>query len=197
MTLFETKRPVFFILLGRPGSGKGTQADLLEEKFGLEHISTGALLRKRAEDRDYVGERLHAIIDSGGLVPTPLVFQLWMPALERLRDEEGLKGILFDGSPRKLYEARMLEEVMDFYGWGENIVALNIDISREEAMRRLLKRGRHDDDKDDIERRLEWFESEVVPVIEFYRSKGVLLDINGAQAVKDVHKEILSKLKEV
>lgn len=192
----KTSKPFFLIILGRPGSGKGTQADLLEEKFGLEHISTGQLLRERAKDRDFVGTKLHEIMDTGKLVPTPLVFQLWMPALEALHDnKEKLNGVLFDGSPRKLYEARMLTEVLEFYEWEGNVKALNIEISPKESMKRLLKRGRHDDDRDDIQRRLDWFGKEVMLVLDFYRKRGLLIDINGEQSIEDVHREVLKKLK--
>ena len=192
----KVSKPFFLIILGRPGSGKGTQADLLEEKFGLEHISTGQLLRERAKDRDFVGTKLHEIMDTGKLVPTPLVFQLWMPAFEALHDnKEKLNGILFDGSPRKLYEAHMLDEVLEFYEWKDNVKVLNIGISPKESMTRLLKRGRHDDDEDDIQRRLDWFEHEVVPVLTHYKKQGMRIDINGEQSIEDVHGEILRKLK--
>lgn len=186
--------PSFIIILGRPGSGKGTQAKLLEEKIGFKHLSTGRLLRKRAEQKDFLGKKLFEIMNSGGLVPTPLVFQLWMPEIEDFHKNNG-KGIIFDGSPRKLYEAQMLNETLDFYGFKDQIIVLNVEISEKESMKRLLKRGRHDDDKDDIERRFGWFKEEVLPVIDFYRKKGLVIDINGEQSIEDVQKEITEKLK--
>ncbi|MDO8655446.1 MAG: nucleoside monophosphate kinase, partial [bacterium] len=123
------RKPYVIVILGRPGSGKGTQAGLLEKRFKFEHLSTGQLLRERAMKRDFLGKVIHKTLDAGKLVPTPIVFQLWMPRLERFRHSKKFKGILFDGSPRKLYEARMLDETLVFYDWERNMVVLNIVIS--------------------------------------------------------------------
>lgn len=185
----------FISILGRPGSGKGTQAELLEKKFPFEHISTGNLLRKRAKKRDFLGRKIHAILDRGMFIPTPIVFQLWMPELERLKRQKKYQGIVFDGSPRRLYEAEMLDEVLELYGWEKNFRILNLLISPKEAMRRLLKRGRSDDEVEDIKNRLSWFHTEVDPVLRYYRKKGFLVDINGEQSIENVQKEILRKLK--
>lgn len=191
------RKPYVLVILGRPGSGKGTQAGLLEKKLKFEHLSTGQLLRERAGKRDFLGKVIHKTLDAGKLVPTPIVFQLWMPRLERFRHSKTFKGVLFDGSPRKLYEARMLDETMEFYGWERNLVVLNIVISPKEAMKRLLKRGRHDDDRDDIKRRLAWFRQEVNPVLRFYQKKGVRIDIDGERSVHKIHTDILHKLKKL
>lgn len=186
---------LFIIILGRPGSGKGTQADLLEKKFGFAHMSTGDLLRKRTKKKDFVGKKLLRIMEEGALVPTPLVFQLWMPFLQAFQKKNTKRGILFDGSPRILYEARMLAEVLDFYEWKGRVKMLNVEISAKEAMARLKKRGRHDDNRKNIEVRLQWYRDEVVPVLRYFKQEGLRIDINGEQSIEDVHKEILKKLK--
>lgn len=191
------RKPYVLVILGRPGSGKGTQADLLEKKFKFEHLSTGQLLRSRMKKKDLVARIIKKTIGTGHLVPTPIVFQLWMPRLERFRLNRRLKGVLFDGSPRMLYEARMLDETMEFYGWKNNVAALNIIVSPKEAMKRLLKRGRHDDQKDDIANRLEWFRTEVMPVLRFFQKKGVRIDIDGERSVQKIHEDILRKLKKL
>lgn len=193
----KVRKPYVLVILGRPGSGKGTQAGLLEKKLRFEHLSTGQLLRERAKKRDFLGKVIHKTLDEGRLVPTPIVFQLWMPRLEQFRHSKKFKGVLFDGSPRKLYEARMLDETMDFYDWERNVVVLNIVISAKEAMRRLLRRGRHDDDQDDIKRRLAWFRHEVIPVLRFYQKKGIRIDIDGERSVQKIHTDILHKLKKL
>lgn len=190
----HSKSPLLIILLGRPGSGKGTQADLLEEKFGFEHLSTGQLLRERTKKNDSIGKLIKHIQGTGALVPTPIVFQLWCPYLERYYTK-GVKGILLDGSPRKLYEAYMLLELAEMYGWTKNVKALNIVISPKEAMRRLRKRGRFDDDIPDIKNRLQVFRKEVMPALRFLKKQGLRIDINGEQSIENVHKEILRKLK--
>lgn len=192
----KTDTPFLFIsILGRPGSGKGTQAELLGKQFSLKHISTGELLRKRAEQDDMVGRVIRDTLEKGKIIPTPITFMLWMPELDALLNKsDEWRGVLFDGSPRKLHEAEMLDDVFELYGWQKQFYVLNIIISEEEAMRRLLKRGRSDDEEQDIRERLDWFKTLVEPVLERYRAKGNLVDINGEQSVEAVQKEILSKL---
>ncbi|MBI2574152.1 MAG: nucleoside monophosphate kinase [Candidatus Wildermuthbacteria bacterium] len=192
----ESKKPFLFIaILGRPGSGKGTQAELLEKKFELKHISTGALLRKRGEQDDILGKTIKSVLEQGKLIPTPITFMLWMPELEALLKDGGeWQGVLFDGSPRKLHEAQMLDDTLELYGWSDRFCVLNIAISEEESMKRLLKRGRSDDEEQDIRERLNWFKTSVEPVLDHYRAKGKLIDVDGGQSVDAVHEEILSKL---
>ncbi len=181
------------ILLGKSGSGKGTQAALLATSFGLAHVSTGVLLRERCKEQDFLGRELNAVLARGGLVPTPLVFHLWLHELERLR-QANAKGVVFEGSPRKLYEAWMLKETLEFYGWGADVKAVDLKISDKEALARLLARGRNDDEAQAIQRRLSWFKKEVAPVISFYKKEGVLLDVDGQQSVEEVQKELQAKL---
>ena len=191
----NNKKPLFIIILGRPGSGKGTQANLLEKKFKFEHLSTGQLLRNRAKKNDFIGKTIKRIQETGALVPTPLVFQIWSPYIERFFRKGTAKGIILDGSPRKLYEAYLLLELLEMYGWQKSVRVLNIDISPAEAMRRLLKRGRFDDDAPDVRNRLKVFKNEVVPVLRFFQKKRMLFHINGEQTIENVHKEVLKKLK--
>ncbi len=181
---------IFF--LGRPGSGKGTQINYLEKATGFEVIRTGELLRKKAEEQDFLGEKIAEALSKGALIPTPLVFLIWMPMLVAYR-ERGIKGIIFDGNPRKLYEAKMLEEIFEMFGWCE-ITALHLCISPQEARDRMLQRGRSDDNEDDIATRLSWFNDEVMPVIENYKKEGILVEINGEQGAEDAWEEIQRKL---
>lgn len=192
-----SKKPPFIILLGKGGSGKGTQADLLEKKFGFEHLSTGQLLRNRAKKKDFIGKTIKRIQETGALVPTPLVFQIWSPHIEQFFRRKNVKGVIFDGSPRKLYEARMLLELLEMYGWEKSVRVLHVMISPKEAMKRLLKRGRFDDDRPDIKNRLKVFRDEVMPVLRFFKKQGMLIEINGEQTVEAVHKEILRKLGKI
>ena len=188
-------RFLFLSILGKPGCGKGTQAELLEKKFRFEHISIGALLRKRIKKNDFIAKRLREIMETGGLVPTVSVFQLWMPRLEHLKKQNKFQGVVFDGSPRKLYEAQMLDELLTLYKWDKNFKVLYLVISNKEALRRLQKRGRFDDDKKEILYRLEVFKKEILPVISHYRKRKVLLEINGEQSRENVHREIMKKMK--
>ncbi len=181
---------IFF--LGRPGSGKGTQIDYLEKATGFEVIRTGELLRKKAEESDFLGKKVAEALGQGALIPTPLVFLIWMPLLVTYR-EKGVKGVIFDGNPRKLYEAKMLEELFEMFGW-DSITALHLCISSQEAKERMLQRGRNDDNEEDIAARLAWFSDEVMPVVENYKNEGKLVEINGEQVVDEVWAEIQKKL---
>ena len=181
---------IFF--LGRPGSGKGTQIKMLEEATGFEVIRTGELLRKKAQENDFLGQKVAEALGQGALIPTPLVFLIWMPMLVSYR-EKGVRGVIFDGNPRKLYEAKMLEELFEMFGWNK-ITALHLHISPEEARSRMLKRGRSDDNDDDIAARLSWFKDEVMPVVENYREQEKLVEVNGEQTVEGVWQEIKRKL---
>jgi adenylate kinase len=182
-------------LIGRPGCGKGTQLKFLIEKTGFSVVNTGELLREKAKDNDVVGKKVKEVLEKGGLIPTPVVFSLWMP---RILDyyEKGERGVIFDGNPRKLYEARLLEELFLMIG-AETPKVIYIKISEEESYLRLQKRKREDDNEEDIKERLRWFKKEVLPVIGYYSSKGDLIEINGEQSVEDVFVEIEEKIKEI
>ena len=178
-------------ILGRPGSGKGTQAALLVKKFNIKIISSGALLRERALKEDFIGKKIKDIIDKGELIPTPIIFDLWLHELERMQEEKKYQGVVFEGSPRKVYEAYLLDEIYQFYNLQENFRVINLVISKQEAEKRLLDRNRADDTKEAIAERLGWYESEVVPVIEHYRKQGKLVEIDGTQSVEQVQEDMI------
>ncbi|MDD5569029.1 MAG: nucleoside monophosphate kinase [Candidatus Pacebacteria bacterium] len=134
-------KPNIIIILGKSGSGKGTQASLLKEKFGLEYVGSGSLLREREKGSDFTAKKIPETINDGGIIPTPVIFQLWMAKLEEYKAlGEKLKGIIFDGSPRKIKEAYLLEEAFEWYEWTDAAKVVLVDISDEEAIRRITKR---------------------------------------------------------
>ncbi len=182
-------------LIGRPGCGKGTQAERIVEKTGWQPIYTGKLLRERAKKDDFMGGKINKALSEGRLIPTPIVFNIWMPKLIEFRRDSDTEGVIFDGNPRKLYEARMLEEVFELFEWSDDFTPIHIDISTEEARERLLKRGRADDNEKEIERRLGWFETEVRPVLDYYEEKGILRIVDGEKSIDEVQKEILDILE--
>ncbi|HEY4509781.1 MAG TPA: nucleoside monophosphate kinase [Candidatus Paceibacterota bacterium] len=184
------------VVLGKSGSGKGTQVEMLARDYNFRIISSGTLLRSRAAQRDFVGKRIGEIINKGGLVPTPVIFHLWLHELEATREDGSARGVVFEGSPRKLYEAWMLDETLWFYGLDQNMLVIHLDISDQEAMKRLLARGRKDDQPEAIQERLRWYQEQVSPAIEYYREKGKLIEINGEQPIEEVSKEVLEKLKD-
>lgn len=190
----------FFILIGKSGSGKGTQSELLKDYLIEEknindvvYITTGKSFRKFSEQDNFSAKIVKNIIDKGGLCPESFatwnVINLFVDSLNEN------STVLLDGSPRRIEEAHRLEETLDFYGY-KNIVVLYIDVDNTWATDKLTSRGRADDMKTGIESRLSWFDSGVLPIVEYYKSntKYNFLTINGMQSVEDVQKEILEKL---
>lgn len=213
------------MIVGPPGSGKGTQTKLLLKHFGLECIGSGDLLRARKKKDDHTGNKIAEVIDAGKRVPTPVVFKLWMGRMEELKQNPSLKGFVLDGSPRTVFEADMIELALGWYEWQKNTKVLFINVSEQESIARLTKRRscrdcgriiphigkfkdiqkcdkcggelytREDDEVEDIKERLMWYKEEVLLVVDYYKEKGILIEINGEQSIKDVHQEILEKLK--
>lgn len=192
------EKPLVLSVIGKSGAGKGTQVKLLRERLNLKYVGSGDLLRKRKEAKDFTGKKIASIINTGGLAPSSIVFKLCIDDFERLKEEGVEKGIVIDGAPRKLLEAKMMGEAMEWYDWIDNYKVIVIDISDEEVLRRLLKRaeieGRSDDTEEGIKKRLSWFRKEVDPVIDFFEEKGGILRINGEQSIEEVYDEIIQKL---
>ena len=219
------KPPQVIILIGPPGSGKGTQGELLQKKFNFAYIGSGELLRMRKKKRDFTGKKIAQYIDKGKKVPVPVIFKMWMDKFELFKKNSKFKGVIIDGSPRSLQEAEMLDQALEWYNWSKNKKVLFIKISPKESIWRLTKRrvckscsrvipyigeyrklkkcdycggeliSREDDELKGIKERLNWFKTDVSPVINYYRKKGELIEINGQQTIEDVFKEILKMLR--
>lgn len=211
------------ILLGKSGSGKGTQAELLQKKFKLDYIGSGDLLRARAKESDFTGKNLNKVLNSGKLAPTAVILKLWLDRAEQLKNKKNLKGFIMDGNPRKILEAYLIDEALDWYKWKAKIFL--IDISNKEAIWRLTKRRvckkcnnilpfigefrkmkkcpkcggqlttRSDDKIKSVKNRLTWFRKDVQPIVNYYRKSGRLVKIDGEQSVANVHKDILKALE--
>lgn len=189
------------IFIGRSGSGKGTQAKLLREYLSKEtpeievlYNETGKLFREFITGDKYTNHLVDEILEKSGRGPDFLAISLWGNNLVYNMKEN--MHLLIDGTPRSLMEAKILDGALSFYK--RHAFVLNIEISREEAIRRLKARGREDDKKiEDIENRLNWFDQDVAPAIDHYKENKnyTYLEINGEQDVDSVHKDILSKLK--
>lgn len=191
--------PQNFIFIGRSGCGKGTQAKLLKEYLNkidpqrnAFYLQTGAEFRKFIQGENYTQKLSKKIIDEGLLQPEFLSVYMW----SRLLAENFKEGehIIIDGTPRKFHEAGILDSVFDFYN-REKPHLIFINIGEMWATDRLKSRGRSDDNHEDIEARLKWYETDVVPTINFYRNnpKYDFLEINGEQTIEKVHQDILEK----
>lgn len=181
------------ILLGRPGAGKGTQAKLLAEDFGVPQISTGDLLRAAVEEKTPLGERAKAYMDQGLLVPDEVILGL---IEERLARSDCQEGYILDGFPRNLAQAKALEGVLGRRGETlEGVLRLLVD--EGEILQRMAGRGRSDDNPQTVRRRLEVYRQETAPLIEYYRGRGKMREVNGVGSIAEVFGRLRSALAEL
>ncbi len=191
-------RKINIILIGRSGSGKGTQAKLLKKHFGnMLHVVTGDLFRELAKKKTDTSKRVAEILKKGGLPHDDLATTLWMYNLaHNLKREEGL---ICDGFPRRTREAKNLDEFLEFLKRKQDTYVFLIDISEKEAFVRLTKRriyaNRTDDKPDAIKGRMEYFKESVVPTIKYYEKQKRLIKINGEQSIEKVFEDILKTIK--
>jgi len=174
-----------FVLFGMQGAGKGTQAKLLAEKYGFRIFETGGELRRLMTAESTLGKQVQEIVSRGDLVPNEIVMEIIANFLRAVPLE---MPILFDGIPRSLPQKGTFDALVR--GSGRNFRAVFIDISRDEALHRLVLRGRSDDNAAAIERRLENYEKETLPVIEAYEREGILTRVSGMGSVEAIHQNI-------
>ena len=193
-------KPLSFIFIGRSGSGKGTQADLLmadikkkDPSHKIIYISTGQEVRKFITEKGLAQKFYKEDYDKGLFAPEFLIIYLWGKRL--VEEYTGNEYLVFDGMPRKLHEAVVLSSVFKFYRIPGPFM-IDIDISREEAMKRLLARKRVDDVPDEINERLDLYDSEVVPVLNFCKTNPVFnyLTIDGERSIEAIHADIVKKV---
>jgi adenylate kinase len=182
------------LLIGPPGSGKGTQGERLSARLGLEHLAAGDLLRSEVQTGTPLGRRIEEIMTRGDLVPDTVIISLLMPRVLAAADQN---GYLLDGFPRSVdqaVEARKLAELADA---GPDAV-IYLDAPREELVRRILARaeieGRADDNPDTVANRLRVFDEATSPLVDYYRGRGLLHVINADQHEDDVTADILKAL---
>jgi adenylate kinase len=186
------------VLFGGPGSGKGTQAELLAPILQVPHISTGELLRAEAAAGSELGARVAPLLAAGELAPDELIEQV----LERrLKAPDGAAGALLDGYPRTVPQAEALDRLLRAAGRRVEVV-LYLRADEQTLVARLLKRAeaqhRQDDNPESIAERLAEYRELTRPVVEHYRSEGVpVYEIDGTGTVEQVHERITKALDEV
>ena len=194
------KDPLNFILMGRSGCGKGTQAKLLikylqDNNLGETlYVYTGDKLRAFAEKEKTLSARMaKSKMKAGDILPSFLAVWFWSGSLIEGVNENN--NVIMDGSPRTLLEAMMVDDAMEFYS-RSNVIPIFLDTSEEWSTQRLLDRGRDDDSLKSIKERLEFFEKDVIPVIGYYsgKSRHKLVKVNGEQGINETHREILEKV---
>jgi len=190
-----------FIIIGRSGSGKGTQASLLQEyikkqspESDILYVESGDKFREFLKGDTYSSALSKEAYMTDKLQPSFLSIWVWTDFLIKSLSQN--QHLIFDGSPRKLNEALVLNEALGFYG-RKNVSVIFINVSRDWATERLKDRKRLDDGDDSIKKRLDWFDKDVMPAIDFYKNNSQynFLEINGEQSIEEVHNEIVSKLK--
>lgn len=192
-------KPQAFIIMGTQGSGKGTQMALLKEVLAQKtpdikilQIDTGQGFRKLVSESSYTANRIKDSLNKGERQPDALAIYIVMSKL--IYEAESNQHFIIDGSPRTVFQAEALDTALKFYEF-EKPVVIVVNVNREEAKKRLMLRKRHDDTEEGIEKRLNWYQDEVVPAIDYYKQHPYynVVEVNGEQSVEDVHKEILEK----
>jgi adenylate kinase len=185
------------IFLGPPGSGKGTQAEMLAEKFNFQHISVGDLLRENISNNTKLGKLANTYVDSGELVPDDLIIELVNSSLQSLQNNKDsqFSGMILDGFPRTINQASSLDvKISDLGAKIKSVIYLNI--LDEKIITRLQARGRNDDKPNLIRNRLNVYRDQTEPLLGYYNEKELLDSINGDQKMQDVNSSILNVLTE-
>lgn len=183
------------VILGAPGSGKGTQATLLKEQYGIPHISTGALLRQAVEKQSPLGLQVKVIMERGELVPDDVMLEL---IEERLGQDDVAPGFILDGYPRNLAQAEALDTLLERLGMPVE-EALLIEVDPELVIARIAKRaveeGRSDDTEETVRNRMRVYEERTAPVAGHYADLGLLTRVLGDGTIEEVLRRIQSALQ--
>jgi adenylate kinase len=186
------------ILFGPPGSGKGTQSEKLIEKYGLKHLSTGDLLRSEIAQKTPLGMEAKNLMDKGHLVPDEVVIGMISSALETNPDA---KGFLFDGFPRTPAQAEALDKLLELKGTSINTM-LSLEVSEEELVNRLLKRGqtsgRSDDNNEGVIRaRITEYHKKTAVVADYYKKFDKVVSIKGEGSVEEIFERLSAQIDTV
>lgn len=184
------------VLLGAPGSGKGTQGEKLVAHFGIPKISTGDALRAAVKAQTPLGLQAKAAMDSGNLVANEIVYGI---VENRLAEPDAKKGFILDGFPRNLAQAEVLDAMLARIDGKGIDKALHLHVTDEEIVRRLLdraqKEGRADDTEPVIRHRIEVYNAETRPLLDYYGKRGKLVKVEGVGGLEEIYQRILDVLK--
>lgn len=211
------------ILIGAQGSGKGTQAELLAQTLGIPHVSSGDLFRREIADKTAVGKKAKTYIDRGELVPDDLTVAM---VLQRLQQPDCKPGVLMDGFPRTIAQARSLDGGLENFDRQINAVVY-LNVPRKELLQRLSGRyicranqhvyniysrppavpgvcdedgselyQRSDDVGDAVERRLNIFFNQTIRLLDYYGAQGKVVEVNGNQGIEEVHQALVNSIRQ-
>ncbi|MCR4681187.1 MAG: adenylate kinase [Bacteroidales bacterium] len=183
------------VLFGAPGSGKGTQAKLIAEKFGFDHVSTGDLFRYEISHETPLGLKAKEIINRGDLCPDDITLGMLNNHIQKHADS---KGFIFDGVPRTIKQAEMLDDKNLFKNLDITMV-LYLYVEMEEVERRILKRAqienRADDTPETVKARVSNFFDQTMPLVDYYTKQGKLIKLNGMQDIEHVFADICDTIE--
>ncbi len=179
------------VLFGPPGSGKGTQAEKIINKFKLKHLSTGDLLRAEIAGKTKLGLKAKSIMEKGELVPDEVVIGM---IENRMDSEPDAEGFIFDGFPRTVEQAKALDQLMLIRDQSISMM-ISLEVERRELINRLLKRGKEQDRSDDnletIENRIKVYEDQTTPVMGYYKETGKYKAVNGMGSIDEIFERII------
>jgi adenylate kinase len=185
------------VIFGAPGSGKGTQSAYIAQKYGLEHLSTGDLLRAEQVKQSELGKLIESYISQGALVPDQLIIDILAGVLD---ERQSSKGYIFDGFPRTTEQAKALKLMLADKEMGISIM-LDLSVPEDELIDRLLKRGlssgRADDNFETIQKRIQVYHSKTAPVKDYYVQEGLAVDIQGVGSLEDIFGRIATAIDKV
>ena len=178
------------VIFGAPGSGKGTQSERIVEKYGINHISTGDVLRAEIKNGTELGKTAKGYIDQGQLIPDELMIDILASVFDSFKDS---KGVIFDGFPRTIPQAEALKKMLAERGQDVSVM-VDLDVPEEELMVRLIKHGkdsgRADDNEETIKKRLHVYHSQTAPLIDWYKNEKKYQHINGLGTMEGIFAEI-------
>lgn len=188
---------VNIVIFGAPGSGKGTQSEMIIENHGLHHISTGEVLREEIAKGSDLGKVANDYISKGHLVPDELIVDI----LDDMLDEQMLrKGVIFDGFPRTINQAKELQKMLNRRGQDISAV-IGLEVPEDELITRLVKRGevsgRSDDNEETIKQRIQVYHKNTEPLMDYYKQTGIYYPIEGKGTVHEIFDQIAKVLKPI
>ena len=178
------------VIFGAPGSGKGTQSERIVEKYGINHISTGDVLRAEIKNGTELGKTAKGYIDQGQLIPDELMIDILASVFDSFEDS---KGVIFDGFPRTIAQAEALKKMLAERGQDVTVM-VDLEVPEDELMTRLIKRGkdscRADDNEETIKKRLHVYHSQTAPLIDWYKNEKKYQHINGLGTMDGIFADI-------
>ncbi len=182
------------VIFGAPGSGKGTQSEKIVAKYGINHISTGDVLRGEIKNGTELGKLAKSYIDDGKLIPDDLMVNILASVLDSFKES---KGVIFDGFPRTIPQAEALKKMLKERKQ-DITVMLDLEVPEDELMKRLILRGkesgRADDNEETIKKRLVVYHTQTAPLVDFYKKDGSYEYIKGIGTIDSIFESICTAI---